>query len=308
MNHDPNAILGVDEVITINCGPSPFTDAVFGGDGHLITAGKDGAIRIWDSKNGSPRNQTLAHSQRIQCIAFSANPALLFSCSNGEIKEWNMKDMRLRRVIMTGDINSAVQVDPDARYMATVTEKAEVKIWHLAADPPRLLSTIPTEFSSSSVCVSSDGRLFAFGVGPGKSAITWDVKKGHQVRKISDKDVMGLAFVEPNRHLAIGSWNHVNIWDEESGELLKTLSFPKDALILATTPSGNLLAATGNAGNVFVWDTMSWQLKANIPVLDATVFRLSFSSDGTALALLRHDIGWNDQSGYSEVKICHFSK
>jgi WD40 repeat protein len=92
--------------------------------------------------------------------------------------------------------------------------------------------------------------------------------------------------------------NTVNVWDVETGKLLRTLNGNLGVgLMVAFTPDGKYLVTAGrvdNSGkksvNLSLWDAKIGKLERSIPGLTLSVSALAFSPDGKTLAIGTGDL------------------
>jgi len=106
--------------------------------------------------------------------------------------------------------------------------------------------------------------------------------------------VAAVAFSPDGKLLASGSYGRVTIWDLTAAKPLRVLSNVLGAVNdLKFSPDGSLLAVAGGQpsarGDLRLFDTTDWKLRASLGGHLDTVSSVSFSPDGTKLASASFD-------------------
>ena len=143
-----------------------------------------------------------------------------------------------------------------------------------------------------SVIFSPDGQTLAIGDmdgsiklrGAKSGALFWAGKHAGRVN--------ALAFSPDGKFLASGvggcgpADKPLNLWDAETGELLRTFDAPGDSVdFVGFSPDGNMLASTGSKDRTIqLWDTETGALLRTLTGHSDFVFSVAFSPDGKLLA------------------------
>jgi WD40 repeat protein len=106
--------------------------------------------------------------------------------------------------------------------------------------------------------------------------------------------VATVTFSPDGKHLAAGSYGLVTIWDLEKAEPVKALTSILGAVnCLRFSPDGTMLAVAGGQpsakGEVRLFDTTDWKLRAVLPGHTDTVSSVAFTTDGKRLASASFD-------------------
>jgi WD40 repeat protein len=167
---------------------------------------------------------------------------------------------------------------------------------------------------------SPDSRWIAAASGEGNARV-WDVKTGELkfVVGVEDERMLSLAFSPDSKLLATGS-EVLTVWEVETGELLHTLSPPRNhtlsvaALIERDEYQGPeeisevvfshdgkiLVSACPNASTICIWNTESWTLQTTIRghciCLSPDEKYLAVSSDGFTTTQIYETFNWQAQS------------
>ena len=223
----------------------------------------------------------------------------------------------LRVIEEKGPVRS-VAFSPDSQTVATATERNEDQ--RLITGEAALFDTKTGALKKTfiypgdvaSVTFSPDGRLFAAGSGallePGNvkiwNARTWKVR---QVLTGFKSDVESVAFSPDNARVVTGSRDKtVEIWDVQTGAILRLLDGQGEVFSVAYSPDGRFVAAgsgssgSGAPGRVSVWDantgTLLWTRNAH----SERCLSVTFSKDGQMLGSAGNDNTvrlWNPQNG-----------
>jgi WD40 repeat protein len=251
------------------------SDAIaFARDGSaLVTASRDGLLRVWDGAAGgfrvddagasrgrpaqSPRARELAgHGDRIRNVDVSADGGLIASAGgDGTARIW---DRRTGENLLTlaGHTSyvEAARFSPDGRNVVTASRDGTVKFWNIEGH----FNTVTSIAFGPNDPGGADGRILATGSSD-RTARIWDLVDGqprlrHTLRGHTDQ-VHRLAFDPSGTRLATaGLDNQLRLWDVASGRQIPLPAVPKEHVHkdqlrgVAFSRDGRLLASAGADG------------------------------------------------------------
>lgn len=236
--------------------PSNQLEAMsFSPDGSLLAAvGRDRKVHIWDTTNGLEVFTLAGHTEFIFSMAFN----------------------------------------PDGKHLASGGSDGVVKIWSLEASEEVLTISTPPFYSH--LALSPDGmRIAANGVydpltGHNNLFMVWDSQDGNPLfqHKVHDASTRSIAvtFSPDGKEVATGGDHEMTIWDAFSGEPI--LLLPVDnvlTLAIAYHPSGQIIAAVGNAGKIQLFERTTGKLLKNWDPGMGSLSNVVFSPDGSRLAV-----------------------
>jgi serine/threonine protein kinase/WD40 repeat protein len=140
----------------------------------------------------------------------------------------------------------------------------------------------------STVAFRPDGKLLAVGSWDGTIHI-WEAKSGRLVRVFLPQDtVVSMAWSPDGRVLAVGTGiatRPVQLWEADTGRLLRALETPKPDFIFALTwsPDGRKVRAWGTAQRCCTWEVARGK-RLRAPLIACQCERPMFSPDGLYLA------------------------
>jgi WD40 repeat protein len=118
----------------------------------------------------------------------------------------------------------------------------------------------------------------------------WDAESGAVLLSLiahTSEDLPGLAF-SPNgeRLVSIGGDDQAIIWDAGSGQFITSMDTPLSPTNVTFSPDGRLLAVSGDAGTIQIWDVSNDQTQLLVTIAGhrTEVTDLVFSPDGAQLA------------------------
>ena len=242
----------------------------FNSDGTtLASSGDDAQVIVWDVVSGEPLQTLRGHAGRALGIAFAADGSRLHTVGlDGAAITWDLRGtQRFGRPFGAGSGNepetpeqapARFALSPDARVVAT----------------PQL-----------------DGRTAIVDVSSGRREALTDRSRGGRVAGVAWRPD-GKLFVTTAAH------GHVEAWRPDGSHLRSYRGQPafvdppvaprphtvSEAVAVAFSPDGKLLAASSSDGRVYVWDAASGALVTRDLIAKSPAFALAFSPDGKVLA------------------------
>jgi WD40 repeat protein len=274
---------------------------------HILTAGNDGKVKIWDAKRGSLLKTLAGHSGEVLAARFLQDNQLVVTVDEGlTVRRWDAGTGAL--IVSSGKPQMPVSfVDATGRdavisprgsrallrtrtSLTVVDTTTGKKTRDLGDDGSTVLTAV----------FSNDDRLLALD-GGNSSAIVWDLDTGNVVARLkgSQNGISDLTFSLDAKILVTGATDGTaRAWDI-GGQRDQVISHGDEVTKVLWDNAGVQLASGGSADSVFVHDING----KRIATLNAKgrVSALSFSGDGRRLLVARYDNGgahiWDLSSG-----------
>jgi WD40 repeat protein len=272
---------------------------------RLATAGVDCKVRVWDWPSGNHLETLDEHTDMIQCLAFSADGALLASGSQSCVVVWDVATLRKRSLPLQTAGGGLLGFTPDGRALVAgphnlpAGQKRAFKRWDvetedlsppitpdgraLVARPHNLVGRLSRD--GHTVYLMSydppDARLGAYDAVTGGDRFP---NQGHSV------PVLCVAFSPDGRMLASGDIDgRVCLWDLEhkAGGFLSPRPLTGDdrpVWAVAFSPDGRLLACSSIGGTIRLWNVATGEVQEPPTAPSRTPPPLAFSPDGETLA------------------------
>jgi WD40 repeat protein/tRNA A-37 threonylcarbamoyl transferase component Bud32 len=222
-------------------------------DGRLIAVGlRERGVALWDARELTPAGAPLLDTGgEVKALDFSPDGRTLAAVSgDGVATIWDVPSRSLRHPpFSAGGANAGVAFTPDGTTLATTGSSGGVQLWDVATGASR--GRIAGFTSSSDVSFSGDGALVAFA------------------------------------HAFSGGVAVAHVWDVSKRSLVATLEGGEegDALAVALSPDGRMLAVGGFGRVVRLWDVRARKPVHELDTGGATTTTLEFSRDGRTLAV-----------------------
>ncbi|NET16916.1 MAG: hypothetical protein F6K08_30925, partial [Okeania sp. SIO1H6] len=275
------------EIAKINTNHSWIDSWVFSPNGQqLITAGRDGIIRIWDFQANQFPVKKFLGKDRVWSFSFSPVSSLLATAEDdGNTHLWNLNGTKVRTFSGSRQSNLVPKVifSLDGQQLATMKGYSIVRLWNLngkklAESKPSQGQIVGVGFSQDSnfllTTVKEDGTVHLWNQ-EGKSLKTFSAPQSHiqQVSLSPDGSLLATLEEEGTSHL----WD----WSGKSLAELKGHTGRIDKVIFS--PDGKLLATAGREGTARLWDLDGKEL-AQFKGYANGAMEVSFSPDGKLLA------------------------
>jgi WD40 repeat protein len=285
---EPLVLRDTTEVNGVAFSPDP--------DGQrLASAGRDGTIKIWNSKTGDVL-QTIknAHTDAVLSVAFHREGQHLASFgADRKVKVWDLRATDQPVFAGPCDTNRkwgmaySVAFSPDGRKLAAGSE-GMVRLWDWKND--LILPSLPgREFQSIPVAFSRDGRLATTIRGDGLKIWNPETRGPPLTIDAHRHPVSALAFSPDDQWLASASFDRtVKLSNSTTGAPLGTFDL-HTGNVECVAFSGKRLASGGEDKTVRFWDAMT---RREVLALRGHTDRcgcVAFSPDGWRLASASSD-------------------
>ena len=213
-------------------------------------------LTIFDADTGE-RNHTItdAHANRVNAVAFSSDGSILASCGQDEVIHlWN---------VGTGDLNGTLvgheqnvrdlTFSPSGEILASASGDSTIRLWNVSTG--KTVKTI-TAFGGMNKLIFSPSGDILVSSARNDSIRFWDVSTGEHLRAITPPQATHfIAFSPDGRTLASSHPTEINLWDAETGELVKTWTGHTGSIYpIAFSPDGKTLISGSYDSTMIFWE------------------------------------------------------
>ncbi len=270
---------------------SVTSGVAFSPDGrHVLSAGVESAIRLWNRTNAAPLRMFEGHGAGSAAAAFSPDGRRVLTTYGHPrmaAQLWNVETGQIEREFRGHtDWLLAAAFSPDGTRIATGAQDRTLRLWETATG--RLLHTLATGGASiHCVAFSPDGRLVAGGGSSFDPTVRiWDAASG-ELRAMFLAEagtIKALAFSPDSGDLFV-AWEEglIRVLNLASGRQVQELTAGGFLNDLALSPDGALLLVA-EGWPTFVARLVDWRTGEVLRVLaghTAPVESVAFSPSGT---------------------------
>jgi WD40 repeat protein len=278
------------EVIkTISDGNYRFLSLAFSPDDHLLAAGHDGGVIIWDVESGRALGSIAADHPRSLQFSRDARRLAGLGVSGNDPFLLDVSKRPLRRVALDAFPSQAITVElsPSGKLLAAGGHNLFPTIWD-ACSGRKLAGLSGKTALVNALAFSRDSRVLFIGAGDGRVR-RWQFEEGSRaLDRLAghDAEVWALAFTPDGSTLISAADDGlIKLWDPQDGRLKDTVK-GHDALVasLAVDRSGTRLASASFDDTVRIWDLSNGKDRVVLRGHEADVRAVTFSPDGRQVA------------------------
>jgi WD40 repeat protein/DNA-binding SARP family transcriptional activator len=237
--------------------PHTWGQAAFDDDGSTVATLSEGAT-LWATSSGE-EIATLPGSRRVDgSVAFSSHgSAIAAGIGDAKVRVWDAASGRILGTfggpLIQGDWTYGVALSPDGRLVASIDQRAVLRVWDVASTK-EILKVHAHSGQGTSVAFGPDGRVLATSGEDG--AAIWSIPQRKRLALLARTGKMeGVSFSGDGTKIATaGDDGTARIWDVATGNLELTLPSDTGALnSVAFSPGGTRLATVGHDGTFRVF-------------------------------------------------------
>ncbi len=226
----------------------------------LASAGADGAVRIWNHRDGEPVSALLGHAGAASAVAYGPDGTLASGDESGVLRLWNSGDGSLRAEIPAHEQAIArIAFDPSGDELASASADGSILLWNPRNGASRGSLHRAERSGLLGVDYSPDGRFLAHGR-EDKSLLVVERRSGkpHGSYRVGGRFRAPFEMIDfdPRGELVGASPGDViprKIWSLENGELLaEVYNSLGPGSIFRFSPDGRYFAAD-DAAAVRIW-------------------------------------------------------
>jgi WD40 repeat protein len=245
-----------ENVICLCAHASAVTALAFGSSGQQIAVGADdGAVSVWDPRDGHRQFAMEGHSDTVTALAFRPQDGVLASASrDGTVGLWDAEG----NVTATFEMKVKVEClafSPNSKYLAAGGENGVLKIWDTATwEIKQSLSA--GRSTVLGVSFAPDNQHFATANYDGDVRL-WAVGNYSVLRTMeSHNDSVSAVAFTPDGKRIVSASRDLKFWDRDSGREVLTMRghAPGFAAVAFEPKRGDRLVSVDRDGTVLIWD------------------------------------------------------
>jgi WD40 repeat protein len=259
----------------------------FSPDGSLMGVEEGGVFRRWDGATLELLESAIVGDGEA-VWTFSRNGRWLAG-GGDSLSLWNVEQTPTPVATSAMAWTTAMAFNPNGDALAVGDDDGRVLVF--GVPDLKLKATLVGGHGPISALAFSDGGMFVAVADESRTIRLWGWEEEALLRTLegcTDR-IEALAWSPDNRRLASAGWDQsVRVWDIRAAELAFMLNDHSPKVLAATfvpESDGKLIASGDCAGDVRIWDVATLTVKSKLTGHAEEIKRLSFSADGSKLAV-----------------------
>jgi WD40 repeat protein len=222
---------------------------------RLLSAGRDGTLRVWDAESGRALLTLQGHYGAINACAWSPdNRRLLSAGEDGSVRIWDAESGHALLALEGHDGRvTGCAWSPDNRCLLSSGRDGTLRVWD--AESGRALRTLQAHACWATACAWSPDNRRLLSAGEDGSVRIWDAESGHALRTLLGAWVGACAWSPDNRRLLSAGRDGLRVRDADSGRGLMIIKGGSGrGFACAWSPDGRRLLSAGEDGVLRLWD------------------------------------------------------
>lgn len=262
---------------------------------YVLTGSADGTAKLWTMFSGKLITTFTGHQDEVSSVAFSPDGEYVLTGSYDKtVRVWATFSGKLVKTFTLYGKVSSIAFSPDGTRIAVGDESGNTAFFWANSFEPLHMSYVTHPFRAIlEIAFSPDGKWLMTGA-EGGDIFVWpveDVKlrqkfrgifKSWRSKRVPTEDIQSVEVLAGGKQVLIGSCNNqAEIWNVETGKVIKTFAGHKDCVISARrSPDGKQVLTASRDGRVKIWDIKSGKLLRTIVAYTHWINSTAFSANG----------------------------
>jgi len=276
----------IEPLVTLKGGHTDWvTFAKFIDGSHIITAGWDKTVRLWDL-NTRDSKILVTEADKVASANFSADGSRFVTALWNGIANARTRDgVLLAKLDHAGQRVNWAELSPDGKHILTACDDTFARIWTLGQDMSRSPLTLSGHEGLVKTAVFDSTGKRALTASFDCTAKIWDATTGARLLTLTPHPaaVNAAIFSPDGKHVATACLDgSVLLWDATKAGKPRTVAAHtnKRANSVAFSPDGSRLLTTGDDHTAKIWDVKTGELLLSFEQHGDIVVNGGFSPDG----------------------------
>ena len=263
----------------------PVAAIALTGDGrHVVSAGHDQTVRIWDLVAKSEARQLRGHTAAVTCLALSPDGTRIVTGARDKtVRLWDFATGALKRELQGHEgWVFAVGISPDGKFALSSGMDKTIRLWHL--DKGKTIASLFGHLDTVSAVAFLPDGLRAVSAGYDRLVKVWTLEHATEIHSMRADDAVRALAISPDGKTALtaGADLVVTLWDVDRGVAVDRWPGHREAVVtVGFSPDGTRAISGSYDGTVKLWDVTKGTIARTYVGHNEPVLSVVFTPDGT---------------------------
>jgi WD40 repeat protein len=219
----------------------------------IISASRDGTLRVWDLDTGKTLQVFEGHKARVNAVAMVDNQHAVSASNDNTLRVWDLETGQSLQTLEghTSWVRAVAVVD--SHRVVSASLDLTLQVWDL--ETGQTLQTLAGHTGRVDALAMVDDRRIV-SASFDRTLRVWDLESGQTLQTLKGhrQGITAVAVIDDHRIVSASFDGTLRVWDLETGQTLRIVKVNKGPVTSVAVVDGCRIISTSHDGTLWVWD------------------------------------------------------